>query len=286
MAFWLFGMSFEPILGRPVPLAPTTAEKLDARVETIAGFNAQAAGHHAEFTGYLEEGLKLRLNGFVWEFGGAATYAALTRCGFACESVRVRVCPMCWWVFDPEDRREGAPRSRKRTAQLCHRCGDRAKRPPTRPAAAYPLFGGERRQVEGVIYGPGVAPRPDDEPSNYWHSTREIVDWLRVERVECSCGRVFYDVREMSRRGPRRRTCRNCQHGRRVPHEYLSASGAPLTAVSFVRPLRRGEEEQGGPVHGGVSVTLRPDADGVLRTSDGEFAEILNRMTELKRVAP
>ncbi len=136
---------------------------------------------------------------------------------------------------------------------------------------ASPLFGGESRQVERVIYGPGVAPRPDDEPSSYWHSTREIVDWVRVERVECSCGRVFDDVREMSRRGRRRRTCRNCQHDRRGPHEYVAASGAPLHAVRLTLPKR---------------VTLPADADGVLRTEDPELAEILNRMTELKRVAP
>ncbi|MGI8845694.1 MAG: hypothetical protein ACR2HC_05905, partial [Thermoleophilaceae bacterium] len=159
-----------PLLGPAL-----SAAAAEQRADQVSRAQRKVGELTKELEWYLAAGLELRVDGFVWGYGGEPTYTALREAGVNCLSPRV--CRCCGWVFPP---------SRKRTAQFCPRCGDRGKRPPLPPAVACPLFGVESRQVERVIYGPGVAPRPDDEPSTYWHSTREIVDWVRVERVECS----------------------------------------------------------------------------------------------------
>lgn len=221
---------------------------------------------------YLCAGLELRLDRFVHDLGGGHTYEALIRLGArpspssdlelryygahgqgyrvvihreppACSLHPSRrrgatptpplVCVSCGWVWRP---------GRTRTATLCNRCGKQGKRPPRRALVRTPVF--------------------DDAGM--------LVDWRGLERVECACGRTIAVVRDQSRRGRPRLSCRNCSEPLRT-YEYVSATDRPLHHVRFRRPC-------------GDEVVLTA-VGAVIRTTDAEDAlTVLDCMPGITRM--
>lgn len=285
VALWLLGRSLEPVLGGPVSATPEERQVVADAAENIKAVNASQDAKDAKklatvrLATYLEAGLKRRLRRFVWELGGANTYAALVAHGVDCASPRA--CPICGWVFDPLWRRPAAAaRSRKGTAQLCYRCGDRATRPPRTEVLVC--------QVCGWGYQPGPNPacpqcggrgerhpRPPTRAYPVLDEDGSVVDWERWEAVECvKCERLIVDRRRMSQRGPPRWRCYDCQHGLVGVYKYVAKTpGRPGLVVKFFRP-------------DGKQIVLAADDDGVIRTPDAEDAlTILDGNTELHRVS-